>query len=264
MNIKLKVFLVVLIGSLGLTLIFHKFNSAERARREPAAFTKKMLTDQSASPTVRASSLLASPKFVKIEPPAANDEELQKIYSLQRCYQIQNCSFPETDPRSYELALGHAISAAMLKYWDNNRGDPTARNEISKLARVMILNLDPYVQEACLKIFSGLPLDTENLKATIKGVHGTSDPLLVSQTMSEFKRYLGTPAENLVHIFLADLISRGGQFSSEAAAQNILPFLNESSLSTYKMKLRAMNANTQSYSYLENALNEYARIASGG
>lgn len=253
-----------ILGSLGLTLIFHKFESAGHARREPAEVKNEPLTAQPFSPITRASSALAPLNTAKKEAPVANDDELQKIYTLQKCYQTQNCSFPQTDPRSYELALGHAISTAMLSYWGHNRGDSTARHEIVKLARILILNPDPYIQEACLKIFSGLPLDTDNLKATIEGVQGTSDPLLVGETMSEFKRYLGTPAENLVHIFLADVISSGGQFSSEAVAQNILPFINENSLSIYKLRLRAMNTNTQSYLYLENALNEYARIVSGG
>jgi hypothetical protein len=193
----------------------------------------------------------------------APGHRLEALHRLQDCYASQNCNFPQTDPRSYELALGQALRAELIRFRERYRTEPAARADLELAARTYIRSFDGFVQEAALSILSDLPPSQENLQALVAGLQGAADADLIGEALPELKRYMGSESEPLVHQFLSGTISTGAHFSSQKASENILPFVNEKSYPVYVETLRRLPPGTRAGENLSAALREYRRLQNG-
>jgi hypothetical protein len=193
----------------------------------------------------------------------APGHRLEALRRLQDCYASQNCNFPQTDPRSYELALGQALRAELIHFRERYRAEPAARADLELAARTYIRSFDGFVQEAALNILSDLPPSQENLQALVAGLQGAADADLIGEALPELKRYMGSESEPLVHQFLSGTISTGAHFSSQKASENILPFVNEKSYPVYEETLRRLPPGTRAGENLSAALREYRRLQNG-
>lgn len=200
------------------------------------------------------------------KPKSVSDKEvlLQTIRTTKECYASEKCDFPQTDPKSYELAVGQALKGLLIEYRTKFATDLKNSAETQALALEYMKSQDEYLQEQALSMFSSLPTSSENLEAITTGLADTTDPLLVDQAMGEMKRYMGTSDEAQVHNYLRDLLGRGGVFSSEAAAKKILSFINSQSYGGYDGLARSLPSNSTVGQNLRTALDEYLRLQSGG
>jgi hypothetical protein len=186
-----------------------------------------------------------------------------KIRATKACYE-QECDFPSGDARAYDFAVGRALAAQLSEYRSRYASDSSFQGEAGALAREFMEVPDGFVQEEAIKILAELPPSRENVEAMILGLENAHSPPLIEQAMREWERYLGSPEEALIQEFLADLIARGGQFASEKASEKILAFLNERSESAFRAALASMLPESTPARHLRAALEEYARIRSGG
>ncbi len=122
---------------------------------------------------------------------------------------------------------------------------------------------DSFVQEAALEIFSSLPPSAENLTVITGALALTPDASLIKPTLEELKRYLNTSWENRVHRFLTELVAHGPHFSSQAASESLLPFINERSLQAYEKTLKRLRPTSRAYQNLEATLREYYLLRQG-
>jgi len=189
---------------------------------------------------------------------------LQALRATKECYASETCDFPQTDPKSYEIAVGQTLKGLLTDYRTQFGTDPANFAEMQSLALEYIQSTDEYLQDEALTMFAALPTSSENLQAITEGLNGTTDALLVEQAMNEMKRYLGTSDEPVVHEYLRELLGQGGVFPSEAAAKRILSFINAKSFSDYERLARLLPDNATVGQDLRTALDEYRRLQSGG
>lgn len=184
---------------------------------------------------------------------------MQKIAKIELCFESQNCNYPQTDPRSYELAVSQDIAAQLREFKKRFLGT----KEYELLARKYIKSADGFSQEAALEMLAMLPPTPENLAAMTEGLNGTPDATLMRQALSQLKRYLGTPMENQVHEFLRTTITTGAHFSSEVASEGIFPFINNQSYPLYRQAIQTLPAGSTALRNLSSALKEYSRLRTG-
>lgn len=189
---------------------------------------------------------------------------LQVLQQLKACYASEQCPFPHSDPKSYDLAVGQELKSLLAEYREQYGKDPQNFAEMKALAHEFILSSDEFVQEQALEMFSALPPSQENLVALTQALKDSTDPLLVEQAMQEMRRYLGGSDEALVHDYLRELLGQGGVFASEAAAKKILSFINSRSYSAYEGMSRRLPPGSAAGQNLRMALEEYRRLQSGG
>jgi hypothetical protein len=201
-----------------------------------------------------------------VKPRSVSDKEslLQAIRATKECYASEKCDFPQTDPKSYEIAVGQALKGLLSDYRTKFGSDLKNAAETQALALEYIKSQDEFLQEQALSMFSSLPISSENIEAITAGLADTTDPLLVDQAMNEMKRYIGTSDEAQVHNYLRELLGRGGVFSSEAAAKKILSFINSQSYGGYEGLARTLPSDSTVGQNLRTALDEYLRLQSGG
>lgn len=199
-------------------------------------------------------------------PRSVTDKEalLQTLRTTKECYASEKCDFPQTDPKSYEIAVGQALKGLLTEYRTKYGADPKNSGDTQALALEYIQSQDEFLQEQALSMFATLPTSSENLQAMTAALVDTTDPLLVDQAMNEMKRYMGTSDESLVHDYLRELLGRGGVFSSEAAAKKILSFINSQSYTGYEGLARSLPSNSSVGQNLRTALDEYLRLQTGG
>lgn len=192
-----------------------------------------------------------------------SDLALNDFRDLKNCYESQSCDFPQTDPRSYEFAVGKSLAARLDQILVKFRNDPAAHQNLQVMARESFKIEDGFVQSAALNILRSFPPSAENLEVLAAGIVNNPDPSIVEQVMNEFERYVGTPHEAGVHASLRDIL-QGPHFSAQAAAQNILNFVNKTSYDEYKRTLAKLNPQSQAAKDLKAILTEYERSISGG
>ena len=183
---------------------------------------------------------------------------LNEIKEIESCYQSNKCDFPQTDPRSYDIAVGHKI-ADRLKQLRGN----LPQTELAELARHTMKIEDGFVQSVALDIFKDLPISPENLQALSEGLQNNTDPLISEKALTELQRYIGTPQETKAQQVVQTML-QGAHFASEKVGENVLSFINEQSFSAYQQLQQQMPAQSRVARDLETALTEYRKQRSGG
>lgn len=220
-------------------------------------------------PNKQSRSLASPPPSKSTVPQASNkavrsvidprDRLVKELEKLDGCYASEDCAFPQTDPRSYEVALGKRIaqklSAFRTKYPKDERG--------LKLARRFMQSGDGFVQEEALKLLSNYPISQESLSAITTGLTNTPDAPLMKHAIGELKRYIGSAYEPVVHTFLSSTLASGAHFTAETVSEDISPFINQSSYSKYKNASDTIPAGATAKRNLNSALREYRRVTTG-
>lgn len=182
-----------------------------------------------------------------------------ELEQLQTCYASEKCPFPQTDPRSYDLAVSKKISQKLIEF---RKKYPRDENGL-KLARRFIQSHDGYVQEEALKMLSDYQISQESLTALTLGLQNTPDAPLMKQAILELKRYIGSPYESTVHTFLSETLAAGAHFTAETVSQDISPFINPQSYSKYKNASETIPDGATAKRNLNSALREYLRLSTG-
>lgn len=194
----------------------------------------------------------------------APTDPLKEIATLNKCYESQKCNFPDIDPKSYEIAVSKRLADSLRTFLNQNRNRTEMHRDLYDLARTYIHNQDGFVQSAAIEIMAALPPDGETLRHLGEGIETTTDPSIVEMAMQEMKRYIGTADEPVVHKSLQSLMTDGSHFSSQTAAEGILPFINERSLLNYTKAASTVATDSATGRLLNSAIQEYERATTGG
>ena len=199
--------------------------------------------------------------------PANAEAEKKKmredISATHNCYQSQSCDFPQTDPRSYEFAVGRALTEKIKLFHNQFKNDPSTQRELVALAKQAIKIEDGFVQSAALDIFKDLPISEENLAAIEAGLQNNTDPVIAEKALNEMQRYIGTPQEAHMQSVVQSMAG-GAHFASQKVGENILPFINDKSFPAYQQLQKQLPAQSRVARDLATALREYRRQRSGG
>ncbi|MCB9072253.1 MAG: hypothetical protein H6623_01430 [Bdellovibrionaceae bacterium] len=195
--------------------------------------------------------------------PSDIEIEAQMIIDTNKCYDTQICNYPQTDPRSYEVALGKDIAKKLQQFRLKYKNNSDVQKWKEQIARKFIKSFDGFVQEEALKMFSELPIASENLQAITQGLQNSPDALLIKLAIPELQRYLGSSYESQVHTFLSSTIATGAHFSSEVVTENIGPFISNSSYNVYKQTAQQLPQGSSALRNLSTALRDYALQQTG-
>ena len=182
---------------------------------------------------------------------------------IEACYRSNKCDYPQTDSRSYGIAVGRALAEKTASLHRKFRADFAAHEELGRLARRAFLIADGFVQSAALEVFADLPATEENLKALSEGLENNPDPLISEKAMTELRRYLGTPLEAQMQGTVQSMLN-GAHFASQKVGENILGFINAQSYDSYKEIQRRLPPQSRVARDLNTALQEYRRQQTGG
>lgn len=205
----------------------------------------------------------SSPPTEKKSDPTQKKSALSEIKDLEVCYQSNSCDFPQTDPRSYGIALGHKIADRTKDLYKQLKNNPLSQKELAELARLTMKIDDGFVQSAALDIFKDLPVSEENLLALSEGLQNNTDPLIAEKAIVELQRYMGTPNESKAQQTVQTML-QGAHFSSQKVGENILVFINEQSFNSYQQIQQQLPSQSRVARDLQTALSEYRRQRSGG
>ena len=146
------------------------------------------LASTSAAPTKK--SVNASPASATRAPAASSSaavgatpkEALVKMQNLLECYSSEKCHYPQTDPKSYQIALNKDV-ASLLK--GTAASEFAQDKDMEQALRDFMKEGDGFVQEEALKLFTQLPISEENLQAIIEGMKNNyAVPLIMDQVIA--------------------------------------------------------------------------------
>lgn len=214
--------------------------------------------------------VVASESPNEAEPSSANSPQplsgaWARLKGFQECVRTQACDYAQDDPKSYDFAV-HREWTDFLRSLKGEVGrDSRTDAVLAELARESMNAHDGHVQEAALELLAALPEDPRNLEAVVRGLEvNDSDPLILSQASAEMKRYLGTPAEELVHGFLERTLRSGAHFTAEQAGVVAKEFIHEASIERYRRLLQEIPPETAKARNLRAAVSDFELRRSGG
>jgi hypothetical protein len=190
--------------------------------------------------------------------------QLTHLKNIQKCFDTATCNYPQTDPRSYSLAVGRDLATHLKSALQTAQNTPEELAELATYARDALAIDDGFVQEAALSILAAQGPSAENLNAIAQHMIDSPEPLVMNQVADYLKSYLGSNLEPQVHQFIVKTLAQGGQFAGEAVAASIFGFINEKSFAYYQRAYQAMDPKTTAAVHLKHALDEYRRLADGG
>lgn len=188
-------------------------------------------------------------------------ESLVKMQSLLECYSSEKCQYPQTDPKSYQIALNKDV-ADLLK---NSQASEFAQDkDMAKVLREFMKEGDGFVQEEVLKLMADLPISEENLQAIIEGMKNNyADPLIMQQVIQELARYNNSSMAEQVRGFVGETLLSGPQYSAEATAQKIRSVLSPDNIPYYR-SLAEKSRSSAVKNALQSSLNDYELSLGGG
>lgn len=150
----------------------------------------------------------------------------EEVSRLSACYE-GGCAYPETDPASYEFAVGQDMRKTLLGLRDLAVREHKVDGEAALIARRQLENSDGYVQEAAISVLSTQPPNIDNLEAILAHVIGGFDENLVPAAMQELARYQGSDERNKIWQALSDAMLTGSPMVGRAITEHISVFLHE-------------------------------------
>lgn len=191
-------------------------------------------------------------------------EALTAIQSIENCYQSNTCDYPQTDSRSYEFAVGRDLAAKLKQFHAQYRQDPSAQEELKKLALRAFKVEDGFVQSVALDMFKDLPIDQERLQVLGEGLQTNPDPMIAEKALGELQRYINTSEEGQMQSIVQGILGQGAHFASQKVGENILNFINDRSFPSYQQLQQQLPAQSRVSRDLAGALREYRRQRTGG
>lgn len=267
---RVAIFACLTIGAWGLSTVFWPVGEVEMATEAeieneerasvapPSQARRQPSSNQEPVPA-------AVPAAASVKPSSRVAGAHARLRGFQTCLQTQDCEYSHADPRSYDFAL-HREWRDFLRALRSEVGrDAATDREIAAIARESMLATDGHVQEAALSLMAGLPADSKNMEAVVRGLEvNDADPLILRQAGSELKRYLGSSDESRIHEFLEKTLRSGAHFTAEQAGIMVKEFLSHSSVQRYRQLLREIPNDSVKARNLRAALSDYDLRQTGG
>lgn len=192
------------------------------------------------------------------------EDNLEQLRFLNSCYTGIDCGYQDHDPRQVDYQIGQEISDELrnlLSQWKNSEITET---ELEQAALDSLNNPDGHVQQAALDLLAQLPPSAKHFDAIIEITTENYDAMIVEQIMDELYRYIPQGYSAQIDQTFTDLITTGSPNAAQTVTQNIVPFLNNENIASYKDTLATLPANSKKAKQLKAAIEEFELQQSGG
>lgn len=231
-----------------LTLVRHNSLSPMTQNPDPDLQERKPAAEKNQKSIENGSNSLIKQTIVTSE---------KQLQLLKLCLASQNCPFPKTDPRSYELAVGQKAKAVIEQLAKTVEEQKIESPTLVQIGVEAFQWDDDHVREAALELFSTQKPSAIALNALINGLKQSHDPSIYRQAIEELHRYTEGDQRPQVDQFLMETLEKGSHFAAAEVAQDLIPFLSEKNVDSFKHLLASLDPESPRYLALKKSLDEY-------
>lgn len=166
---------------------------------------------------------------------ASEKAYIDKFQSLKKCLSSQDCDFPQTDPRSYELEVYKAINTHL------NNVDVLPGNLKNAILFESAQMSDGFVKETVLKKIIQDKIYSDAWRDIVLNEYiGHHDSKLIPDTIKYLKEHSSAADQTIIHQKIFSEMSKGSPKVANALTDNIKVLLDKNSLSFYKSQLSTL------------------------
>lgn len=193
----------------------------------------------------------------------SSQDYIAQLARLRAC-EHEQCSYPQTDPRSYEFALGKDLKKTLFRFAEWVRSHNLESREVSETAREFLEFEDGHVQAAALDLMATQPTSLDNRDAIIKAVIDGHDSELIEQAMLELERYTSASDRDVINQALGRALTTGAPFVARAISNHIGPFVDARSYRLFQDVLSQLPPESIYFEKLESSLAAFRGTALDG
>lgn len=203
------------------------------------------------------------------EPGGAAEEETFKgivaaLKKTEACYSNDKCNFPNTDPRSYDLAVGTEISRLVAKLRKQKQfGQGGDDDAVLSVATHFLMNPNGHVKSQALDLLADLPPSEAALRALLNGIFKDHDSELLPKALEELSRYNEPQYRQMIDTVFAEVLASGSHFVAMRLAESLLPFLNQGNIQFYQNLLVSLAATNPVRNNLAIQIQTFLKRSSG-
>jgi hypothetical protein len=183
---------------------------------------------------------------------------------LEECNTRNDCNVKQNDPRSAFFSIGRAMSNDLRLLAELKSKSKEYENQARLLASRLLGFENDEVRESALLFLATVPPVPENVDAIISGLSLCHDAAVFRIAIKEFARYHESASREKISQFLGEVILTGGHYAAQEVAKNLLPLMDEISISYYQSLLEQMPEKTKKYRLLKNTVKQYKLHLQGG
>jgi hypothetical protein len=204
---------------------------------------------------------------LQTSPPNIGDSSidiLQHIYHLEKCYQEDNCPFPDTDPKAIYFTVGNTLADDLSLLIQQQQNSDQVMPEATETAQRLMAFENDHVRAKALSFLALQPPSADTLSAIMQGIKDSHDRGVYRQAMMEFSKYPQHTERNNIARFLISQLQHGGKFVGQIISQKSLPLINQDNHTQWTETLQQLPSSSLRYQFLHANLEEYQLLQSGG
>ena len=240
---------------------------ASSVKAKPNSHKRGSLSPRAPSSTLRPKPQKQSPHKISKQN-SSREVWLKKTFSnlkeVERCYQTQKCGYPQTDPRSHDLAVARDLARRLDLLREQTTQWGLQDDSLRNVAIYYLNDSDGYVKEAALKILNSQNPSSSSLKAALNLAANTFDAALIKPLVTHFSKYSDPAQVSQIDQVLQESFKSGSVMVRRKISENISVLLNENNFHKYTQILSHLSRESVEYRYLSAALEEYRLKSSGG
>jgi len=187
---------------------------------------------------------------------------IQQLAQLAHCEQDHRCPVDsKTDPYAADYARNQQLQALLVQL-TQIASQPSAQQELHRVAAEYLRWPDGHVQSAALTLISALPAEPSNVPIITNALRQSFDAPLMRQALQELTRY--PEQKNELQPFLSQVMQTGSFYAAQEVAKGLLPFMTPDTLGSYQTLLSQLDPQSSKALMLAATIQEYQRRAGGG
>ncbi|RZA05750.1 MAG: hypothetical protein EOP11_12090 [Proteobacteria bacterium] len=205
----------------------------ESAPAEPPPAALEPVAGPLAKPASAGRALASVPKKAPAEVAQEVDSLFARVNKVHACYS-GGCDFPETDPRSYNFAVGLELKSNLYTLATTAAANELKSEAIASLAREQLKSEDGHVQEAALALLATQEPSEANLTAVLDNVITGYDAQLIQAAMKQLQRYPSEGDQERIAAALSSAMTTGSPFVAREVSSAIEPFMQPRTVPIYE------------------------------
>lgn len=190
-----------------------------------------------------------------------------KLLKTKSCLKTQDCDFPDSDPREYNLSVLKEVSLQLETLRPQLISNWFRLNYKVKDAVISSIKLDDgFVKEEVLELLNSLTLDESNeyLPLVLDEVIDHHNSELVPEAFKFIKKTATPKNEIQTAKRIAKAIVSGAPHASQAMSKDVSMLISPNTAEIYKEALSSLPKQAPETEYLTSALSEFELRKSGG
>jgi len=164
-----------------------------------------------------------------------------QLSTLRNCMQVQNCAYPHTDPKSYNIGVYRetATTLGTLKEWQLRNGYKDAR--IPPLMVKFLSFNNAEINQLALEILATQDTNPKLVDPILTYVIENPQPDAIPIAIRELSRYQEPKQRDKIDERIEDVLLHGAVHSAVEIARSIQPLINDSNRHKYRSISRQLN-----------------------